>query len=437
MPALSKQLTDEEKSFAHRKLCEFVIMGVITQNLQIITDTSLFTAAVNGDSGRAGALLAACSSAGGLIEFLCNPILGKMTDDFGRKWVYYIGPLVSGIGMSIAVLLTEGKNLPVLLVHKASCWSLISMSLSFIGPVTISDMYSGQELAIKTVKMFGSVGLGVIVAPALGALIMQYTGKHGSMNVFKLRIVFAVLQLLYAHTFIPETLLIERRRPFSLSDVNPFSFLKLFRKSHTLRVLAAILFFNCCSEGKNIVPLMQTWMNGYPLKWSLNTTSRQATLFGVLAYLSGMHLAPKLIKLFGARGFTSLTNTLNTAAFACMGSPFPSFNVSQWTGLLLHGPGINNTSAAALKGVTTEHAIANGIARGEYGGMYSSLRTFSMIVAPPLYAWAYKNGVPKELGGKGMPWLPWFIVAFVGGALPEILHRSLTNDDMKVPQESK
>jgi len=437
MPALSKHLTDEEKSFAHRRLCEMVVMGVMTQNLQVMTDTSLFTAAVDGDSARAGALLAATSSAGGLIEFVCNPVIGRMTDDYGRKWVYYIGPLVSGIGMSIAVLLTQGKSLPVLLLHKAACWSLISMSLSFIGPVTISDMYSGQELGIRTVKMFGSIGLGVIVAPALGALIMQRTGERGPMNVFKLRLVFAALQLLYVHRFIPETLLAERRRPFSISDVNPFSFVRLFQKSHTLRVLAAALFFNCCVEGKNIVPLLQTWMNGYPLRWPLSTQSRATVLYGAMAYMSGMHLAPKLIRLLGPRRFTSITNTLNTAAFACMGSTFPSFDVAHWVGLLIHGPGVNNTSAAALKGAATEHAIANGIARGEYGGMYSSMRTLSMILAPPLFGWAYKTGVPRSMGGRGIPWLPWLIMAFVGGALPEVLHRSLTDDDLKVPQASQ
>jgi len=374
--------------------------------------------------------LAATSSAAGLVEFLCNPVLGKMTDDYGRKWVYYIGPLVSGVGMSVVVLLTQGKSLPVLLAHKTLSWCLISMSLSFIGPVTISDMYAVQELGIKTIQMFGSIGLSIIFAPALGAMIMERTGNP--MNVFKLRLAMGLLQLLYVRRFIPETLLPERRRPFKFSEVNPLSFLQLFRKSRTLRIVATILFFNCCSEGKNIISLMQTWMNGQPLKWSLSKQSAHSALFGFLAFASGMHVAPRLIKKLGGRRFTSVTNLSNAVAFFLMGLPIPDYDTTNWAGLLLHGPGINNTSAAALKAVATDHAVANGIARGEYGGMYSSLRTFSMIVAPPLFGWAYKRGTPSN-GGKGLQFLPWFLVALIGAALPEILHRTLTDEDMKVP----
>jgi len=431
MGVLSKPLSEEEKDIVHKKLCRVVQIGVMTQNVQIMADTALITAAVNGDSARAGALLAATSSMGGLIEFVFNPILGKMTDDYGRKWVYYIGPLISGVGMSIVVLTTQGKSLPILLAHKALSWSLISMSLSFIGPVTISDMYSGQELAIKTVKMFGAIGLSLVFAPALGSMIMQSTGNP--MDVFKLRLAAAVVQLVYAHKAIPETLLPERRRPFKLSHVNPFSFLQLFRKSRSLRVLAAVLFFNCCSEGKNVIALMQTWMNGVPLKWDLKKQSIYSSLFGIIAFGSGSFLAPKLIAKLGPRMFTSSTNILNAIGFTVKGLGVPDYDTAYWAGLLLHGPGVNNTSAAAIKGLTTEHAVANGIARGEYGGMYSSLRTFSMIVAPSLFGWAYKRGISKDTAGKSRVFLPWVVVAIIGAVLPELLHRSLTAEDMKVP----
>lgn len=62
----------------------------------------------------------------------------------------------------------------------------------------------------------------------------------------------ALVQLFYVHNFVPETLLAERRVAFKPSDVNPLSFLRLFGKSRTLRVLAIALFFNCCAEGKDL-----------------------------------------------------------------------------------------------------------------------------------------------------------------------------------------
>lgn len=89
-----------------------------------------------------------------------------------------------------------------------------------------------------------------------------------------------------------------------------------------------------------------------------------------------------------------------------------------------------------MKAVATEHAVANGFARGEYGGMYSSIRTLSMIIAPPVFGWAYKHGVSSTSKSPSVMRLAlaWLLAAFFGAALPELLHRSLTDEDLKVPK---
>merc|ERR1711998_34217 len=126
---------------------------------------------------------------------------------------------------------------------------------------------------------------------------------------------------------------------------------------------------------------------------SLERQASSSTFFGAAAIIAGKYLAPRLMKDLGPRLFTSFTNLLNALAFTITGLPAPTYDVASWLGLVLHMPGVNATSAAALKPIATEHALANGFARGEYGGMYSSIRTFSMIVAPVIYGWAYKRSV--------------------------------------------
>eukprot|EP00746_Dinoflagellata_sp_MGD_P034763 gnl/MRDRNA2_/MRDRNA2_18309_c0_seq1.p1 gnl/MRDRNA2_/MRDRNA2_18309_c0~~gnl/MRDRNA2_/MRDRNA2_18309_c0_seq1.p1 ORF type:complete len:379 (+),score=58.99 gnl/MRDRNA2_/MRDRNA2_18309_c0_seq1:105-1139(+) len=341
---------------------------------------------------------------------------------------------MAGVVMSALVLLTEGKSLPVLLAHKATGWGFMSMSFTFSGSITLSDMYCGTELGIRTAKMFAAVGVALIFAPALGALVM----RRNTMNVYRLRLVFAILQLLYIHRCIPETLLVERRREFHPADVNPFSFLKLFKKSATLRTLAALLFFNSFGEGKNLVALQQSWMKGSPLNWSVKKQSAYSSAFGLLAFVSGIHLVPKLIRAFGPRGFTTFTNVMNSMGLAWMGFPIPDYSSSFCAGLALHGPGINNTSAAALKAMACDHAIANGFSRGEYGGMYAALRTSTLFIAPIVFGGAYQRSAAKKSGVLAwFPGLPWILAAFLGAALPEMLHRSLTDDDLSVPTEQQ
>ena len=234
------------------------VIAVSTQNFNLASDTALITACCGGDTAVAAPLIAATSSASGAIEFLLNPVLGKLADRLGRKGVYYIGPLVSGVGMSAAVLLSNGRSLPILLAHRAMGWALISMSCSFIAPITTSDMYSGKELGVQLAQLFAMFGLGVTIAPPLGMLIMQRTGD--ALNVYKLRLASALVQLGFLWFAIPETL--ERRniRPFRLADLSPFRFVALRKAPGTLRTLAAVLFFNFMAEGKNIISLMQIYM---------------------------------------------------------------------------------------------------------------------------------------------------------------------------------
>lgn len=432
MTLLSKPLTDEEKAATHRRVLEIGAFAVVTQNVQLLNDTALITAACGGHAGRAASALALTSSWAGATEFFLNPIIGKMADQYGRKFVWYIGPLISGVGGSLAVLATNGQSLPVLMAHRSLNWSLLSCSNSFIGPVTISDLYQGQELGLRVAKLFGSYGITIMVAPFLGSLVFQKTNDH--MLVFKMRLVSALMQLFYARCLIPETLEEKKVRPFKVSDVNPFRFLNLFTRSRTLTTVSLALFFHCFTEGKNLLPLTQSWINSTPLALSQAKQSAWTTLYGALIYVAGMKLVPKLTKALGSRKFTSMTNFFNTVGLTAMGIPLPSYESSLVVGTFLHTPGINNTSSACMKAIGTDHAVANGFGRGEYGGMYSSARNFSQFAAPVIFAWAYKRAAATKNPGIFKQGLPFFLVALFGAIVPELLHRSLSDEDLEIPK---
>lgn len=153
MALLQEPLSAAQKAATMRRLQFLAALAVSTQNYNLNADTQLILACCGGDTTRAAPLIAATSSASGLIEFLLNPILGKLADRCGRKGIYFIGPLVSGVAMSAAVLLTKGTSLPVLLIHRALGWALISMSCSFVVPITISDMFSGEELGVNIAQV--------------------------------------------------------------------------------------------------------------------------------------------------------------------------------------------------------------------------------------------------------------------------------------------
>ena len=107
MGLLTEPLSPEQKATCMRRLQLLAALAVSTQNLNLSSDTQLILACCSGDTGVAAPLIAATSSASGMIEFLLNPVLGKLADRYGRKMVYFIGPVVSGVVMSAAVVLSE------------------------------------------------------------------------------------------------------------------------------------------------------------------------------------------------------------------------------------------------------------------------------------------------------------------------------------------
>jgi hypothetical protein len=305
------------------------------------------------------------------------------------------------------------------------------MSVTFAGSITLSDLYSGPELGMRTAKMFGALGLAITMAPAIGGTVMRRTGNP--MNVYKLRLLFAIVQLVHAWKTIPETLTIDRRRKFRITDCNPFGFLKLFTtKSTTLRILTSMLLFHSFAEGKNLSSLMMSWMAS-PLKWPVQKQSAHTAAFGFLAFSTGMFVVPRLMKSLGPRGFTSLTNRLNALGLTWMGLSLPSHESAFCLGLAVHGPGVNNTSAAAVKAYACDHALANGFSRGEYGGMSSACRTFTLFVAPMLYGWFYRKSVGAKTGLLSQyPGFPFLMAALIGAGLPELLHCLLSDEQLSI-----
>ena len=85
-----------------------------------------------------------------------------------------------------------------------------------------------------------------------------------------------------------------------------------------------------------------------------------------------------------------------------------------------------------MKAMAIDHAVAAGFGRGEWGGMYSSIRTFTMIFAPLIYGWAYARGNSATASARSFVGLPWMIVAGLGANVPELLHRTLSDEALKV-----
>ena len=241
------------------------------------------------------------------------------------------------------------------------------------------------------------------------------------------------------------------------ADANPLAFLRLLTRSRAISVLAVATTLCHCTEGKVTADLKALWVQDVGL--SLPTQGHFLSYSLALGAFGGS-LGAKLIAVIGRRGFTTV---------ACLSSAIGHMLVSvptgwsQWLGFLLQviahyfrfncfdlvvqlifhlccfmtiiisivrgiqGPGINANNGAALKAICGQLAVESGMGRGEYQACMASMRSIVIATVPMLYGRLY--GFQKQRG-EAARWA-WWAVAMLGAVLPELLHRTLRDGDLR------
>jgi DHA1 family tetracycline resistance protein-like MFS transporter len=164
----------------------------------------------------------------GLLQFLCMPILGAVSDKVGRRPVM----LYSMAGMLCNFLATAwAPTLSMLFIGRV-IGGMSSASMS-VASAYASDVSTPENRA-KSFGMIGAAfGLGFICGPMLGGLL-------GSVNLhlpFYVAAGLCACNFIYGYFFVPESLPLDKRARFSLMRANPFASLARLIARHDVRGL--------------------------------------------------------------------------------------------------------------------------------------------------------------------------------------------------------
>ena len=183
-----------------------------------------------GDTVRAATFLGIFSTVWAIMQFIASPVLGALSDRFGRRPVLLIS--IFGLGLNY-VLMALAPNV---------LWLFIGRVLSGVTsagfPTAMAYVSDTTELERRP-QRFGLLGaawsFGFIIGPALGGLLAG----------FDLRLPFWVaaglclLNAVYGFFVLPESLPENQRSPFKWRNANFFGALKLLRSSQALLGLAS------------------------------------------------------------------------------------------------------------------------------------------------------------------------------------------------------
>jgi DHA1 family tetracycline resistance protein-like MFS transporter len=153
----------------------------------------------------------------GIANFFGSPILGRLSDRYGRRPVLLIGFSGLGLGFLVTGLATALWMLLVVRLFSGAMQSNIAVANAYVADIT-----PPAERAKAFGKLGAMLGMGFILGPVIGGVL----GGISLHLPFFVAAGLACVNWLYGYFVLPESLPVERRQPFVLREANPINSLR-------------------------------------------------------------------------------------------------------------------------------------------------------------------------------------------------------------------
>ena len=331
-----------------------------------------------------------------LVQFLISPLVGMLSDRFGRRPVL----LISLAGLTVDyIILALAPNLTWLIIGRIVA-GIFSATVSTANAY-IADITPKENRAAAFGLLGAAFGIGFTMGPLIGGLL----GGIDLQYPFWLAAALAFVNMVFGYFILPESLPPERRSPVELRRANPFSALKYIRRYKSLTVLLIALFLSGLAQ-QGLQGIWVLWTDAQ-FDWGVAEAGYSLTWVGIcMAFVQG-YLVRKVVPRFGEQRVLIGGYLISTIAFALM--PFITAGWLIYPAILFHilGWGCAGPSLTAL--------VSQNVPDNEQGllqGTISSVNTTTMIIGP-----LFATGIFAKSVGEAA-WFPYFgSYYFFGSAL--------------------
>jgi MFS transporter, DHA1 family, tetracycline resistance protein len=300
-----------------------------------------------------------------VMQFLFGPLIGALSDRFGRRPVlllslavmaadYLVMALAGSIWLLLAARLVAGITA-----------ATFSTAGAFIADITPPD---------QRARRFGLIGAGFGVGFVLGPLIGGLLAAIDPRAPFYAAAGLALANLAFGFFVLPETVTDATRRPFNLARANPLGALKAVTRLPGLRRLLAT--FLLLGIAMNVYPAIWAYFGQARFGWDSTMVGVSLAVYGISFAVGQALLVGPLIRRFGEHRAAHMGMWVNVATLTCLGlvtSPVLALMITPVTAL-------GGVVTPALQSIASRATPPD--AQGELQGVFASLNAIAMITSP-------------------------------------------------------
>jgi DHA1 family tetracycline resistance protein-like MFS transporter len=346
-----------------------------------------------------------------LMQFIAAPILGSLSDRFGRRKIILTALAGSAIDYVIMGFAPTLAWMFVARMISGMTAGALATCNAYIADVTPPE---------KRAQGFGLVGaafgFGFAIGPAIGGFL-------GGINIhlpFFAAAACVGINALYGAFVLPESLPPELRRPFSWRRANPVGSLLALRRHRGVFDLALMYFI--FTFGQTILQSIWALYTTYRYHWNTALVGYSLTFVGVMTIIVQGGLVRRIIAWTGERRGLVIGLLISATAFVGYGSATRGWMiyvvvcVGVWGGIA--GP--------AVQALITKHVSAD--EQGAVQGALSGLVSLSAIFAPLLGAWSFAKCISDHARWQ-LPGIAFYEAAALMLVALALAYRSFQLDD--------
>ena len=345
-----------------------VVLDVLAFGIIIPVLPRLVEDFLGGNTARAAEIYGLFGTIWALMQFFFSPVLGSLSDRYGRRPVI----LLSNFGLGIDyVFMALAPSLAWLFVGRLI--SGVTGAAFTTASAYIADVTAPEKRAASYGVLGAAFGVGFVLGPAVGGIL----GSSDPRYPFWAAAVLTLINASYGVFILPESLPPEKRRPFSWARANPLGALQLLRSHPELLGLASVNFLYYLSH--QVLQSVFVLYAGYRYGWQERTMGLMLALIGGLSIVVQGGLVKPIVGrigerralltglLFGACGFAAYGLAPTGRWFAGV---TPIFSM-----MGLYGP--------SAQGLMTKRVSPS--EQGQLSGANSSVMGMTGMIGPALF----------------------------------------------------